>query len=108
MWVQAASRFAASAAFGLGSEYWCGIVQTTGCFRSRGMGATAKSTLASRSPATFHEPASHMPSLPAMNASRAFAFAGGATLCWAKKDPQNSAASIAAGSASAERLRSGA
>ena len=43
-----------------------------------------------------------------MNASRAFAFAGGATLCCAKNEPQNSAASIAAGSLSAERLRSGA
>ena len=108
MCAQHASRFAGSAALGLGNEYWCGIVQTTGCFRSRGIGATAKSTLASRRPATFQDPASHMPSLPAMNASRAFAFAGGATLCCAKNEPQNSAASIAAGSLSAERLRSGA
>ena len=43
-----------------------------------------------------------------MKASRQLAFAGGATLCWAWKAPQYSAASIAAGSVSAERLRSGA
>ncbi len=43
-----------------------------------------------------------------MNTSRGFAVGGGATLCCAENAPQNSAASIAAGSLSAERLRSGA
>ena len=82
MWAHAASRLAASTAFGFGKVNWCGIVQTTGCLKRRGTGATAKSTFASRSPVKFHEPAIHMPSLPAMNASRQLAFAGGAILCW--------------------------
>lgn len=49
-----------------------------------------------------------MPSLPAMNASRQLAFAGGAILSFAWIAPKKSATSTAAGSASAERLRSGA
>ncbi len=108
MWVHAASRLAASAAFGLGKLYWCGIDQTTGCLKSRGTGATANSTLASRSPVKFQEPAIHMPSLPAMNASRQLALAGGAILSGRSSAAQNSATSTAAGSASAERFRSGA
>src|SRR5688572_6790445 len=34
MCVHAASRRAASAAFGLGNVYWCGIDHTTGCLNS--------------------------------------------------------------------------
>src|SRR5258707_5980990 len=108
MYAHAASRLALSAALGLGKVNWCGIDHTTGCLNNLGTGATAKSTFASRSPVKFHEPAIHMPSLPAMKASRQLAFAGGATLCWLWMAPQNSASSIAAGSASAERLKSGA
>jgi maltose-binding protein MalE len=70
-----------STAFGLGNVYWWGMVHTTGCLSRRGTGATVNSTLASRSPVKFHEPASHIPSFPARNASRGFALAGGATLC---------------------------
>ena len=106
IWVHAASRLAASAAFGLGNVYWCGMDHTTGCLKSRGTGATVNSTLASRSPVKFHEPAIHMPSLPAMKASRQLALAGGAILSGPQRLPQNSATSIAAGSASADRLRS--
>ena len=57
MYVQAASRLAGSAAFGLGKVNWWGIVHTTGCLKRRGTGATANSTLASRSPVKFQEPA---------------------------------------------------
>src|SRR4029453_10280091 len=80
--------------------------QTTGCLKSRGTGAAVNSTLASRSPVKFQEPAIHIPSLPAMKASRQLAFDGGAILS-AKRLAQNSATSTAAESARAERLRSG-
>ncbi len=80
---QAASRLARSAApFGFGKVYWCGIAQTTACLNRRGTGTATKSTLASRRPAKFQEPAIHMPSRPAMKASRQLVLAGGATLCW--------------------------
>src|SRR5215813_6502070 len=81
MCAHAASRFTASTAFFFGNVNWCGIVHTTGCLNMRGTGAATKSTLASRSPVKFHEPAIQRPSLPAMNASRQLAFAGGAILC---------------------------
>src|SRR5439155_14172670 len=80
MWVQAPSRFARSAALGFGNVYWCGMLHTIGCLNRRGTGATVKSTFASRRPVKFQEPAIHIPSLPAMNASRQLALAGGATL----------------------------
>jgi hypothetical protein len=76
--------------------------------KSRGTGATVKSTFASRRPVKFQEPAIHKPSFPAVNASRQFALAGGEILCWFASEAQNSATSSAAGSVSAERLRSAA
>jgi hypothetical protein len=72
----------------------------------RGTGAATKSTLASRRPVKFQEPAIQRPSLPAMKASRQLAFEGGAILCWFWIAPQNSATSIAAGSPSPDFLRS--
>jgi len=66
-----------------------------------------KSTFASRSPVKFHEPAIHMPSRPAMNASRQLALAGGAMPSPPASPDQNSATSTAAGSATPARLRSG-
>src|SRR5262245_41534783 len=56
-----ASRFARSAAFGFGKLYWCGIDHTTGSLKRRGTGATVNSTLASRRPVKFQEPAIHSP-----------------------------------------------
>src|SRR5580765_5068064 len=106
--VNTASRFAGSGAFGLGNTYWCGPAHATCRLKRRGTGATAKSSFASRRPVKFHEPASHRPSLPATKASRQFALPGGATLSLVLREPQNSATSTAAGSASADRLRSGA
>jgi hypothetical protein len=55
--VQAASRRALSAVFTLGKLYWCGIDQTVGCLNRRGSGAATNSTLASRRPVKFQEPA---------------------------------------------------
>src|SRR5439155_11288554 len=90
-WAHAASRLAASTLFLFGSVYWCGIVHTTGCLNRRGTGAATKSTFASRRPVKFQEPAIQRPSLPAMNASRQFALAGGVILCWLTIAAQNSA-----------------
>src|SRR5215470_11120597 len=98
MYAHAPSRLAASADLGLGNVNWCGMVHTVGCLKMAGSALTAKSTLASRRPVKFQEPAIHMPTLPAMKASRQLALAGGATLCWAWMAPQNSETSIAAGS----------
>ncbi len=59
------------------------MVHTVGCLKIRGTGLTTKSTFASRRPVKFQEPAIHMPSLPAMKASRQLALAGRAILFWA-------------------------
>ena len=84
------------------------MVQTTGCLKRRGTGATVNSTFASLRPVKFHDPAIHMPSLPAMNASRQLAFAGGEILSGPLRPLQKSATSMAAGSLTAACLRSGA
>jgi hypothetical protein len=76
--------------------------------KSRGTGAAVKSAFASRRPVKFHEPAIHMPSRPAMNASRQLALAGGAMPSGPPSPAQNSATSSAAGSLTLARLRSGA
>ena len=107
-WAHAASRLVRSAALALGNVYWWGIAHTTGCLNRRGSGAAVNSTLASRSPVKFQEPAIHMPSLPAMKASRQLALAGGAILCCPSSAAQNSATSRPAGSATAAFLRSAA
>src|SRR5688572_21626602 len=73
----AASRRARSAVFTLGKLYWWVIDHTVGCLKSRGSGATVKSTFASRRPVKFHEPAIQRPRRLAMKASRQLALAGG-------------------------------